>query len=50
MQFLASESPSLMGIEGLGNFKFHAIEKFRETLHAITKASLKTEPIPDLGS
>ena len=46
LQFLSSESPALMGIEGLGNFKFHAIEKFRETLHAVTIASLKTEPIP----
>jgi len=35
-----------MGIEDLGDFKFHAIEKFRETLHTVTKASLKTEPIP----
>jgi hypothetical protein len=32
MQFLSSESPTLSGIDDLGNFKFHAIEKFRETL------------------
>src|SRR5271166_4589442 len=41
-----SPLPEWMGIEDLGDFKFHAIEKFRETLHTVTKASLKTEPIP----
>jgi hypothetical protein len=37
-----------MGIDDLGSFKFHAIEKFQGILHAVTKTSLKTyPPIPD---
>jgi hypothetical protein len=38
MQFLSSESPALMGIDDLGSFKFHTVEKFREILHAVTKS------------
>jgi hypothetical protein len=45
-QFLGSESPGLMGIKDLGEFKFSAIERFKGLLHATVKASLKTNPIP----
>jgi hypothetical protein len=45
-QFLSSESPGLMGIKDLGEFKFSAIERFKGLLHATVKASLKTNPIP----
>ena len=48
-QFLSSESPGLMAIADLGEFKFSAIERFRGILHATVKASLRTDPqsIPD---
>jgi hypothetical protein len=29
-----------------GVFKFHAVEKFLEILHAVTKSELKSSPIP----
>jgi hypothetical protein len=46
-RFLNAESPGLMGIKDLGEFKFSAIERFKGLLHATVKASLKTDPIPD---
>ena len=45
-QFLNSESPGLMAIANLGEFKFSAIESFRGILHRTVKGSLKTNPIP----
>jgi hypothetical protein len=46
-QFLSSESPDLMGIKDLGEFKFFAIERFRGILHTVVKSSIKTDsPIP----
>jgi hypothetical protein len=45
-QFLSSESPCLMSIKDLGEFKFSAIERFRGILHATVKASLRTDPQP----
>jgi hypothetical protein len=45
-RFLNAESPGLMGIKDLGEFKFSAIERFKGLLHATVKASLKTNPIP----
>jgi len=47
-QFLSAESPGLMGIKDLGEFKFSAIESFRGILHATVKTSLRSDPpIPD---
>jgi hypothetical protein len=47
-QFLSAESPGLMGIKDLGEFKFSAIERFRGILHATVKASIRSDPpIPD---
>jgi hypothetical protein len=47
-QFLSAESPGLMGIKDLGEFKFFAIERFRGILHATVKASIRSDPpIPD---
>jgi len=47
-QFLNAESPGLMGINDLGEFKFSAIEWFRGILHATVKASLRSDPpMPD---
>jgi hypothetical protein len=43
-QFLSAESPGLMGIKDLGEFKFSAIERFRGILHATVKSSLRTTP------
>jgi hypothetical protein len=43
-QFFNSESPGLMAVAGLGEFKFSAIEQFREILHATVKASLRMNP------
>jgi hypothetical protein len=46
-QFLSAESPGLMGIKDLGEFKFSAIERFRGILHATVKASIgNNSPIP----
>ena len=45
-QFLSSESPGLMSIKDLGEFKFAANERFKGLLHSTVKASLKTTPIP----
>jgi hypothetical protein len=45
-RFLNAESPGLMGIKDLGEFKFSAIERFKGLLHPTVKASLKTNPIP----
>jgi hypothetical protein len=42
-QFLSSESGNLMGIDTLGEFKLHAINRFKETLHAAVKTSLKSD-------
>ena len=46
-QFLSSESERLMGTNDLGEFKAHAIERFKGLLHSTVKAMLKTNPIPD---
>jgi hypothetical protein len=46
-QFLGSESPGLMGIKDLGEFKFAAIERFKGLQHSTVKARLKTDQIPD---
>jgi hypothetical protein len=47
-QFLGSESPSLMAITDLGEFKFSAIESFRCILHGTVKSSIRINPpIPD---
>ncbi len=47
-QFLSSESPGLMAITDLGEFKFLAIEQFRGILHATVKVSIRTNPpIPE---
>ena len=43
-QFLSAESPGLMGIKDLREFKFSAIERFRGILHATVKSSLRTTP------
>jgi len=43
-QFLSAESPGLMGIKDLGEFKFSAIARFRGILHATVKASLRANP------
>ena len=43
-QFLSSESPGLMAIKDLGEFKFAAIERFRGILHTTVKSLLKTGP------
>lgn len=45
-RFLSAESPGLMGIKDLGEFKFSAIERFRGILHRTVKGSLKVDPIP----
>jgi hypothetical protein len=45
-QFLSSETRSLMGINDLGEFKAHCIDRFKGLLHATVKGSLKTNPIP----
>jgi hypothetical protein len=46
-QFLGSESPGLMAITNLGEFKFVAIERFRGILHATVKASIgNNSPLP----
>jgi hypothetical protein len=46
-QFLSSESPGLMPIADLGEFKFFAIERFRGILHTVVKSSIKNNsPIP----
>jgi hypothetical protein len=46
-QFLNSETPGLMAIADLGEFKYLSIQKFREILHRTVKGSLKANPIPD---
>jgi hypothetical protein len=47
-QFLNVESSGLMGINDLGEFKVHAIERFKSLLHTTVKASPRTNPpIPD---
>jgi hypothetical protein len=47
-QFLSSESPGLMAIADLGEFKHSAIESFLGILHATAKSSLKSDaPIPE---
>jgi hypothetical protein len=46
-QFLSSESERLMGINDLGEFKAHCIDRFKGLLHTTVKASLKTNPIPN---
>jgi hypothetical protein len=43
-QFLSVESPALMGISDLGEFKFAAIESFRGILHREVKTALRTNP------
>jgi hypothetical protein len=47
-QFLSIESPGLMTIADLGEFKFAAIEAFRGILHRTVEGSLRSDPpIPD---
>ena len=47
-QFLSSESESLMGIKDLGEFKVHAIERFRGSLCQTVKAAIRDNPpIPE---
>jgi hypothetical protein len=43
-QFLSSESGNLMEIDDLGEFKAHAIDRFREILHAGVKTGFKNDP------
>jgi hypothetical protein len=43
-QFLSAESPGLMGIKDLGEFKFSAIESFRGILHRTVKKSIGKKP------
>jgi hypothetical protein len=45
-RFLNAESPGLMGIKDLGEFKFTAIERFRGILHRTVKTALSTNAIP----
>ena len=45
-QFLTAESPGLMNIKDLGEFKFSAIERFKGVLHSTVKARLKSD-LPD---
>jgi hypothetical protein len=46
-QFLSAESPGLMAITNLGEFKFTAIEAFRGILHRTVKAAIgNNSPIP----
>jgi hypothetical protein len=46
-RFLNAESPGLMGIKDLGEFKFSAIERFRGILHRTVKAAIgNNSPIP----
>ena len=45
-QFLSSESERLMGINDLGGFKAHCIDRFKSLLHTTVKRELKTNPIP----
>jgi hypothetical protein len=50
-QFLSAESPGLMSIKDLGEFKFFAIEKFRGILNRTVKASIgNNSPIPPWAS
>jgi hypothetical protein len=44
-RFLSAESPGLMSIKDLGEFKFSAIERFRGILHATVKASIRSDPL-----
>ena len=46
VRFLSAESPGLMAIADLGEFKFSAIESFRGILHRTVKASLRSDPQP----
>jgi hypothetical protein len=47
-QFLSSEARSLMGIKDVGEWKAHAIERFKGILDLTVKSSLSTRsPIPD---
>jgi hypothetical protein len=41
--FLSAETVCLIDIDNLGEFKVHAIERFREMLHKTVKNSLKTD-------
>lgn len=46
-RFLATESPGLMAIADLGEFKFSAIESFRGILHREVKTALQANsPVP----
>jgi hypothetical protein len=46
-RFLNAESPGLMGIKDLGEFKAYAIERFRGILHRTVKAAIgNNSPIP----
>jgi hypothetical protein len=48
MQFLSSEGTTLMGIHNLGEWKQHAIERFRGVLHLTVMGADKTNSaVPD---
>ena len=50
-QLVGSESPSLMGINDLGEFKAYAVERFKRMLQMAVKTSLRTNsPIPSWAS
>jgi hypothetical protein len=44
-QFLSAESPGLMAIADLGEFKYRAIDRFKSILHMTVKNSLKTDSL-----
>jgi hypothetical protein len=47
-QFLSAETVCLMDIDSLGEFKAHAIERFKSLLHSTVKVSLRSDAsIPD---
>jgi hypothetical protein len=47
-RFLSAETGPLMAIADLGEFKAHAIDRFKGILHLEVKTSLRTNPpIPD---
>jgi hypothetical protein len=48
MQWLSAESPTLVGIKDVGEFKKYAVERFKGILDLTVKSSLQTKsPIPD---
>jgi hypothetical protein len=46
-RFLSAESPRLMSIKDLGEFKYSAVESFRSVLHRTVKESIgNNSPLP----